>query len=552
MLLLLLVVILAFADLAVGGNFSPIAVGVRSALAGSTVHPTLWGGFSSNKKQHQLPSRRIGEAAAALRPCSVECDDEPNLTDAAVYKPKSAREHKQLRSAQSAYLQRTPSRSSESGTELDFLESSRGRLSSMRDIAQVSSVQPAIATAAAAPAKTLSQTASQKSGQVCSRVQPTATAVPSATFSHADARGGAADNRPLVFWENMVCGAISRSIAQTTMHPANTMKTMLQNSRGGPDAPKIAELMLPQNFRRLTVGAGANFILSVPHGAVNFAVLEFVRKRLGAIVKSNPRLAANEERLSFGLDFLSSSISTITCSIVSTPQMMITDNIMAGNYPNIGAAITGLAQTKGIMGFYGGWWPGLVGKIPSYALTWTFFQQLKKVRNRWSHRPATDVENSVMGCMASAATVCLMIPMDTIKTRLVSQAGRAASDQAYKGIVDCAVRVFREEGLATFYRGLPPRLVSVVPMIGIQFGVYEFMKRVMLQRRVAENHPVKLMPHQYESLSILEEAMMEVAASPEHPYPAPHFSTRSAPNEDGKGEGGSENKKNKKKKQTQR
>jgi Mitochondrial carrier protein len=66
----------------------------------------------------------------------------------------------------------------------------------------------------------------------------------------------------------------------------------------------------------------------------------------------------------------------------------------------------------------------------------------------------------------------------------VSQAGRAASDQAYKGIIDCAVRVFREEGAITFYRGLPPRLVSVVPMMAIQFTVYEYMKRVMTQRLV--------------------------------------------------------------------
>lgn len=225
--------------------------------------------------------------------------------------------------------------------------------------------------------------------------------------------------RPLVFWENMICGAISRSVAQTTMHPANTMKTILQNTRRGvPNSPTIGELMLPRNFRRLTVGAGANFLLSVPHGALNFAVLELVRKRLSSIVQSNPFLAANESKFSFGLDFLSSSISTVACSVVSTPQMMITDNIMAGNYPNLKAACIGLAKTKGINGFYAGWWPGLVGKIPSYALTWTFFQQLKRIRSSISSRPvATDAENSIMGCIASATTVCLMIPMDTIKTR---------------------------------------------------------------------------------------------------------------------------------------
>jgi hypothetical protein len=110
---------------------------------------------------------------------------------------------------------------------------------------------------------------------------------------------------------------------------------------------------------------------------------------------------------------------------------------------------------------------------------------------------------------------------------VVSQAGRAASDQAYKGIIDCAVRVFREEGPMTFYRGLPPRLVSVVPMIAIQFTVYEFMKRVMIQRRIVneEAHSMKRRKQPaYDDETVLEEAMMGVAASQAHPNPVPRFS----------------------------
>ena len=118
--------------------------------------------------------------------------------------------------------------------------------------------------------------------------------------------------------------------------------------------------------------------------------------------------------------------------------------------------------------------------------------------------------------------------MDTIKTRLVTQV--VGSDVAYKGVVDCAVRVFREEGLSAFYRGLPPRLISVVPMIGIQFGVYEAMKKFMLKRN-AENARMKMKKKALEeddfgSRRIFAEAAMEVAASPEHPYPAPHFLKR--------------------------
>mmetsp|Transcript_8800 Transcript_8800/g.21488 ORF Transcript_8800/g.21488 Transcript_8800/m.21488 type:complete len:441 (+) Transcript_8800:221-1543(+) len=297
----------------------------------------------------------------------------------------------------------------------------------------------------------------------------------------------AATARPLVFWESMVSGAVSRSIAQTVMHPANTMKTMMQSSLG-PTKPRLKDLLKPQMFHRLTCGAGANFVLSLPHGAFNFAVLESIRERMSKAVDSIPMLERNKQKIGPGLDFLSSSIATICCSVVSTPQMMITDNIMAGNYPNLISATNGLYASRGVMGFYSGWWPGLVGKIPSYALTWTFFQQIKRIRNRISDRLATNYENTIMGCMASATTVCIMIPMDTIKTRLVTQTSvNTMKGIPYNGIIDCGVRIAREEGIKTFYRGLAPRLLSVVPMIGIQFGVYEAMKKVMIQRSVAND-----------------------------------------------------------------
>jgi solute carrier family 25 S-adenosylmethionine transporter 26 len=155
------------------------------------------------------------------------------------------------------------------------------------------------------------------------------------------------------------------------MHPANTMKTILQSTRGA-DRPTLRQLMKPEMFKTLTRGAGANFILSIPHGAVNFAVLDLVRSRLNNYVESVPFLAERADSMGAGLDFLSSAISTICCSVVSTPQMMITDNIMAGNYPRLDSAIKGLYAERGILGFYSGWWPGLAGKIPSYVSLFLF------------------------------------------------------------------------------------------------------------------------------------------------------------------------------------
>jgi len=50
-----------------------------------------------------------------------------------------------------------------------------------------------------------------------------------------------------------------------------------------------------------------------------------------------------------------------------------------------------------------------------------FFQQLKKNFDDILHRLPNSQENFIMGAIAAAGSVVVMIPMDTVKTRLVIQ-----------------------------------------------------------------------------------------------------------------------------------
>lgn len=77
--------------------------------------------------------------------------------------------------------------------------------------------------------------------------------------------------------------------------------------------------------------------------------------------------------------------------------------------------------------------------------------------------------NFILGAVAAIGSVTVMIPMDTIKTRLVIQTN---SKGAYKGVTDCFVRILKEEGVGSLYRSLPPRLIGVVPMIAIQVRLF--------------------------------------------------------------------------------
>lgn len=106
-----------------------------------------------------------------------------------------------------------------------------------------------------------------------------------------------------------------------------------------------------------------------------------------------------------------------------------------------------------------------------------FFQQLKNLFIAVFSRPGTSLENTFLGSLAAAGACCIMMPLDTVKTRIVTQ---DRNKHVYKNMWHCIVVMLRDEGIQSFYKALPPRLLSVVPMIGIQFAVYELIKRLLL------------------------------------------------------------------------
>ena len=60
-------------------------------------------------------------------------------------------------------------------------------------------------------------------------------------------------------------------------------------------------------------------------------------------------------------------------------------------------------------------------------------------------RPA---EHSVFGAVAGAFTGLVTTPLDVLKTRLMLQ----GTSGQYRGVLDCATKIVREEGAAALFR----------------------------------------------------------------------------------------------------
>ena len=66
-----------------------------------------------------------------------------------------------------------------------------------------------------------------------------------------------------------------------------------------------------------------------------------------------------------------------------------------------------------------------------------------------------------------------------MRTRLRQAPLDATGRVKYRGLVNCFVTIFREEGMPALYGGLIPHMLRVVPSAAIMFGVYEATLRAL-------------------------------------------------------------------------
>jgi len=67
--------------------------------------------------------------------------------------------------------------------------------------------------------------------------------------------------------------------------------------------------------------------------------------------------------------------------------------------------------------------------------------------------------NFVLGGFAGGIGATAVYPIDLVKTRMQNQRSKVVGELLYKNGIDCAKKVYKNEGLVGFYRGLGPQLI---------------------------------------------------------------------------------------------
>ncbi|CAG8568752.1 15062_t:CDS:2 [Dentiscutata erythropus] len=191
--------------------------------------------------------------------------------------------------------------------------------------------------------------------------------------------------------------------------------------------------------------------------------------------------------------------SGVACFLVSTPTELVKCKAQAAKQKGLMISSTtwnvfkDVIQTRGVKGLYQGGLITIIRDAPGYVLK----RSLNVTSDNFDRNNGPKLLFS--GGMAGVLSWASIYPLDVIKSRIQTQQQPKSTimnktmasfvnynqpltkiqqpSASYSGIIDCAVRSYRKEGISVFFKGITPTLVRALPVNAVTFYVYEIMIR---------------------------------------------------------------------------
>jgi solute carrier family 25, member 33/36 len=230
-------------------------------------------------------------------------------------------------------------------------------------------------------------------------------------------------------------------------------------------------IYLKEGMGALWKGVGATVVGVMPSRAIYFSTYAKTKHML---IDNN---GGREGPLIHLLAAASAGIATATATnpiwlIKTRMQLQQSHNSI---YTNSWDCLRKVVRAEGVRGLYKGLSASYLG-VAEGTIQWVLYERLKgylRTRDPSSH----DWLNYFMAAAGSklfAAT--LTYPHEVLRTRLREQSASAPGQAVkYRGLLQAAKLIVKEEGAVALYGGMTAHMMRVVPNSAIMFFCYEFL-----------------------------------------------------------------------------
>ncbi|KAH3669487.1 hypothetical protein OGAPHI_001608 [Ogataea philodendri] len=281
-------------------------------------------------------------------------------------------------------------------------------------------------------------------------------------------------------FKSFIAGGVAGAVEGVVTYPFEFAKTRLQlvdksSKMSRNPLVLIYTVARTQGIGALYVGCPAFVIGNTAKASVRFLGFDAIKRQL---VDKDGKLSGPRGVIAgLGAGLLESVVAVTPAEAIKTA--MIDDKRSATPKYQSGFATVRLVKDLGIKGLYQGLLPVALRqgansavRLGAYNSIKTFLQQATGAK---PNEPLSSQLTFLLGAFAGVVTVYTTMPIDTVKTRMQS----LGSDKLYTSTANCFVKIFKEEGLMTFWKGATPRLGRLILSGGIVFTIYEKMLLIM-------------------------------------------------------------------------
>ncbi|KAI4491263.1 hypothetical protein M0802_010297 [Mischocyttarus mexicanus] len=264
-----------------------------------------------------------------------------------------------------------------------------------------------------------------------------------------------------------VLGSIGGAVGATVVYPIDLVKTRMQNQRTGSFIGELMyrnsldclrKVMRHEGFFGLYRGLLPQLMGVAPEKAIKLTVNDFVRDKF---MDKNGFLPVYGEIISGACAGGSQVIFTNPLEIVKI-RLQVAGEIAGGTKVrawSVGAKACFLRD------------------VPFSAIYFPMYAHIKaKLADEGGYN--TPLSLLFSGAIAGVPAAALVTPADVIKTRL--QVVARAGQTTYTGLLDCARKVYNEEGARAFWKGASARVFRSSPQFGVTLFTYELLQRLFV------------------------------------------------------------------------
>ncbi|XP_053339397.1 mitochondrial carnitine/acylcarnitine carrier protein [Clarias gariepinus] len=132
---------------------------------------------------------------------------------------------------------------------------------------------------------------------------------------------------------------------------------------------------------------------------------------------------------------------------------------------------------EGALGLYKGMGAPLAGVAPMMAVSFFGFGLGKQLLQSDPSVPVSYTHTLMAGMLAGVFTTVIVAPGERIKCLLQVQS--ISGELKYAGPMDCALKLYKQHGIRSVYKGTILTLIRDVPSSGLYFLTYEYLKAVL-------------------------------------------------------------------------